>query len=91
MEYGSTAAAIRRWRRIKIRRRRRLQAGVQPKNMDLKLLADSIQQEKNNCTRFIIIGPKRSLQKRAINSHCMNYRIRVVHCTGFCPIFFITI
>lgn len=42
-----------------------MQAGVQPKNMDLKLLPIPIQQEKNNCTRFIIIGPKEVYTKES--------------------------
>ena len=43
-----------------IRRRAAIaEAGVQPKEYGLEIVADSIQQEKNNCTRFIIIGPKK--------------------------------
>ena len=38
---------------------------MQAKEYGLEIVADSIQQEKNNCTRFIIIGPKEVYTKES--------------------------
>lgn len=92
VEYGSTAAAAKKVAQDKIRRRRQLQAGVQPKNMDLKLLPIPFSRRRTTVRDLLLSDQKKFTQKRAINSHCaLNFRTRVVHCIGFCPIFFITI
>ena len=90
VEYGSTAAAAKKVAQDKDKTR--LQAGVQPKNMDLKLLPIPFSRRRTTVRDLLLSDQKKFTQKRAINSRCaLNYRIRVVHCTGFCPIFFITI
>lgn len=58
IEYGSTAAAAKKVAEEKCRDKAAIASRRAAKEYGLAVLADSIQQEKNNCTRFIIIGKK---------------------------------
>ncbi len=58
VEYGSTAAAARKVAEDKDRSQAAIASRRAAKEYGLEIVADSIQQEKNNCTRFIIIGQK---------------------------------
>lgn len=56
VEYGSTAAAAKKVAEDKNRTQAAIASRRAAKEYGLEIVADSIQQEKNNCTRFIIIG-----------------------------------
>lgn len=56
VEYGSTAAAARKVAEDRDRTQAAIASRRAAKEYGLEIVADSIQQEKNNCTRFIIIG-----------------------------------
>ena len=58
IEYGSTAAAAQKVAKDKDLMQAAIASRRAAKEYGLEVLADSIQQEKNNCTRFIIIGQK---------------------------------
>lgn len=58
IECDSTAAAARRVAEEGSRAQAAIASRRAAKEYGLEIVADSIQQEKNNCTRFIIIGPK---------------------------------
>lgn len=57
-EWGSTAAAAQKVAREGDRTQAAIASRRAAAEYGLNILADSIQQEKNNCTRFIVIGPK---------------------------------
>lgn len=56
VEYGSTAAAAKKVAEDNNKTQAAIASRRAAKEYGLEILADSIQQEKNNCTRFIIIG-----------------------------------
>lgn len=56
VEYGSTAAAAKKVAEDNNKAQAAIASRRAAKEYGLEILADSIQQEKNNCTRFIIIG-----------------------------------
>lgn len=56
VEYGSTAAAAMKIAEDKDKTQAAIASRRAAKEYGLEIVADSIQQEKNNCTRFIIIG-----------------------------------
>lgn len=56
VEYGSTAAAAQKVAAEGDRTQAAIASRRAAKEYGLEVIADSIQQEKNNCTRFIIIG-----------------------------------
>ena len=56
VEYGSTAAAAMKVAADNDKTQAAIASRRAAKEYGLEVLADSIQQEKNNCTRFIIIG-----------------------------------
>ena len=56
VEYGSTAAAAKKVAEDRDRTQAAIASRRAAKEYGLEIVADSIQQEKNNCTRFIIIG-----------------------------------
>lgn len=56
VEYGSTAAAARKVAEDRDKTQAAIASRRAAKEYGLEIVADSIQQEKNNCTRFIIIG-----------------------------------
>lgn len=58
IEYGSTAAAAKKVAEDKEPSQAAIASRRAAKEYGLEVVADSIQQEKNNCTRFIIIGAK---------------------------------
>ena len=58
VEYGSTAAAARKVAEDNDHTQAAIASRRAAKEYGLEIVADSIQQEKNNCTRFIIIGRK---------------------------------
>ena len=58
VEYGSTAAAARKVAEDKDHTQAAIASRRAAREYGLEIVADSIQQEKNNCTRFIIIGQK---------------------------------
>lgn len=58
VEYGSTAAAARKVAEDKDHTQAAIASRRAAREYGLEIVADSIQQEKNNCTRFIIIGRK---------------------------------
>ena len=58
VEYGSTAAAAMKVAEDKNPAQAAIASRRAAKEYGLEIVADSIQQEKNNCTRFIIIGRK---------------------------------
>lgn len=58
IEYGSTAAAAQKVSVDGDRTQAAIASRRAAKEYGLQVFADSIQQEKNNCTRFIIIGPE---------------------------------
>lgn len=58
IEYGSTAAAAQKVAKDQDLVQAPIASRRAAKEYGLEVLADSIQQEKNNCTRFIIIGQK---------------------------------
>lgn len=58
VEYGSTAAAARKVSEDKDRTQAAIASRRAACEYGLEIVADSIQQEKNNCTRFIIIGQR---------------------------------
>lgn len=57
VEYGSTAAAAMKVAQDQDRTQAAIASRRAAKEYGLEIVAESIQQEKNNCTRFIIIGP----------------------------------
>ena len=58
VEYGSTAAAARKVAEDNDHTQAAIASRRAAKEYGLEIVSDSIQQEKNNCTRFIIIGRK---------------------------------
>lgn len=58
VEYGSTAAAARKVSEDNDHTQAAIASRRAAREYGLEIVADSIQQEKNNCTRFIIIGQK---------------------------------
>lgn len=56
VEYGSTAASAKKVAQDMDKSQAAIASRRAAKEYGLAILADSIQQEKNNCTRFIIIG-----------------------------------
>lgn len=58
VEYGSTAAAARKVSEDNDHTQAAIASRRAAREYGLEIVADSIQQEKNNCTRFIIIGRK---------------------------------
>lgn len=58
IEYASTAAAAKKVAEDKDGSQAAIASRRAAKVYGLEVIADSIQQEKNNCTRFIIIGPE---------------------------------
>ncbi|MBO5486638.1 MAG: prephenate dehydratase [Eubacterium sp.] len=56
IEYGSTAAAAKKVAEDKNKTQAAIASRRAAREYGLEIVADSIQQEKNNCTRFIIIG-----------------------------------
>lgn len=58
IEYGSTASAAQKVAADGDRTQAAIASRRAAKEYGLAVIADSIQQEKNNCTRFIIIGPE---------------------------------
>ncbi len=56
VEYGSTAAAAKKVAEDNNKTQAAIASRRAAKEYGLEIVADSIQQEKNNCTRFIIIG-----------------------------------
>ncbi|MCH5252020.1 MAG: prephenate dehydratase [Lachnospiraceae bacterium] len=58
IEYDSTAAAAKKVAKEADHTQAAIASRRAAKEYGLEIIADSIQQEKNNCTRFIIIGPK---------------------------------
>ena len=56
VEYGSTASAARKVAEDRDRTQAAIASRRAAEEYGLEIVADSIQQEKNNCTRFIIIG-----------------------------------
>ncbi len=65
VEYGSTAAAAKKVAQDKDKTQAAIASRRAAKEYGLEIVADSIQQEKNNCTRFIIIGPKEVYTKES--------------------------
>ena len=57
VEYGSTASAAKKVAEDQDRTQAAIASHRAAEEYGLEVVADSIQQEKNNCTRFIIIGP----------------------------------
>ena len=90
VEYGSTAAAAKKVAQDKDKTQAAIASRRAAKEYGLEIVADS--RRRTTVRDLLLSDQKKFTQKRAINSHCaLNYRIRVVHCTEFCPIFFITI
>lgn len=58
IEYGSTAAAAQKVAEDQDPAQAAIASRRAAKEYGLEVLAEDIQQEKNNCTRFIVIGPK---------------------------------
>lgn len=58
IEYGSTAAAAQKVAEDQDPVQAAIASRRAAKEYGLEVLAEDIQQEKNNCTRFIVIGPK---------------------------------
>lgn len=58
VEYGSTAAAARKVSEEHDRTQAAIASRRAAREYGLEIVADSIQQEKNNCTRFIMIGQR---------------------------------
>ncbi len=58
IEWGSTAAAARKVAEDRDATQAAVASRRAAAEYGLEILADSIQQEKNNCTRFIVIGPR---------------------------------
>jgi chorismate mutase/prephenate dehydratase len=58
IEYGSTAAAAQKVAEDQDLAQAAIASRRAAKEYGLEVLAEDIQQEKNNCTRFIVIGPK---------------------------------
>lgn len=65
VEYGSTAAAAQKVAEDADRTQAAIASRRAAKEYGLEIVADSIQQEKNNCTRFIIIGAKKVYTKES--------------------------
>lgn len=65
IEYGSTAAAAKKVAEDKDRTQAAIASRRAAKEYGLEVIADSIQHEKNNCTRFIIIGKKEEYTSRS--------------------------
>ena len=61
----STAAAAKKVAQDKDKTQAAIASRRAAKEYGLEIVADSIQQEKNNCTRFIIIGPKEVYTKES--------------------------
>ncbi len=58
IEYGSTAAAAQKVAEDQDPAQAAIASRRAAKEYGLEVLAEDIQQEKNNCTRFIVIGPR---------------------------------
>ena len=65
IEYGSTAAAAKKVAEDGDRAQAAIASRRAAKEYGLEVVADSIQQEKNNCTRFIIIGQKEEYTEKS--------------------------
>ena len=65
VKYGSPAAAAKKVAQDKDKTQAAIASRRAAKEYGLEIVADSIQQEKNNCTRFIIIGPKEVYTKES--------------------------
>lgn len=65
VEYGSTAAAAKKVSEDKEKSQAAIASRRAAKEYGLVVLADSIQQEKNNCTRFIIIGKRKEYTEKS--------------------------
>jgi chorismate mutase/prephenate dehydratase len=65
VEYGSTAAAAKKVAADRQKNQAAIASRRAAKEYGLEILADSIQQEKNNSTRFIIIGRKEEYTEKS--------------------------
>ncbi|MCH5264352.1 MAG: prephenate dehydratase [Lachnospiraceae bacterium] len=65
VEYGSTAAAAKKVAQEKDPAQAAIASRRAAEEYGLAVVADSIQQEKNNCTRFIIIAPEEIYTKES--------------------------
>lgn len=65
VEYGSTAAAAKKVSEDMVKSQAAIASRRAAKEYGLAVLEDSIQQEKNNCTRFIIIGKNKEYTEKS--------------------------
>lgn len=79
IEYGSTAAAAKKVAEDKNKTQAAIASRRAAREYGLEIVADSIQQEKNNCTRFIIIGKEPVYTK---NSNKLALCIELPHRSG---------
>lgn len=79
VEYASTAAAARKVFEDRDRTQAAIASRRAAREYGLEILADSIQQEKNNCTRFIIIGQREVYTE---NSNKLALCIELPHQSG---------
>lgn len=79
IEYGSTAAAAEKVAKDGDKTQVAIASRRAAKEYGLEVLVDSIQQEKNNCTRFIIIGKKEIYTK---DSNRIALCIELPHSSG---------
>lgn len=79
VEYGSTAAAAKKVSEDGDRSQAAIASKRAAAEYGLEIVAESIQQEKNNCTRFIIIGPREEYTDR---SNKLALCIEIPHTSG---------
>jgi chorismate mutase/prephenate dehydratase len=79
VEFGSTAAAAKKVAEDKKKTQAAIAGRHAAEEYGLEILADSIQQEKNNCTRFIIIGRK---EEYTAKSNKLALCIELPHVSG---------
>lgn len=91
VEFSNTAAAAKKVAEDGDKTQAAIAARRAAKEYGLEVLQESIQQEKNNCTRFIVIGKSRFICRKVIRSHfVLRCRMNVVPFIESCHIFYLT-